>query len=60
MRIAVAADHRGFEAKRKLLPLLKQMGHEADDFGCADFSFVGAGEFSFSFRGVRKSDVFAD
>src|SRR6266513_123031 len=34
MRIAVAADHRGFEAKRKLLPLLKQMGHEADDFGC--------------------------
>src|SRR5881394_204671 len=34
MRIAVAADHRGFEAKRKLLPLLKQMGHDADDFGC--------------------------
>jgi ribose 5-phosphate isomerase B len=34
MRIAVAADHRGFEAKRKLLPLLKQMGHEPEDFGC--------------------------
>src|SRR5947207_12157362 len=34
MKIAVAADHRGFEAKRKLMPLLKQMGHEAADFGC--------------------------
>jgi len=34
MKIAVAANHRGFEAKRKLLPLLKQMGHDAEDFGC--------------------------
>src|SRR5947208_8716364 len=34
MKIAVAADHRGFEAKRKLLPLLKQMVHDAEDFGC--------------------------
>ena len=34
MRIAVAADHRGFEAKRKLVPILKQMGHEVEDFGC--------------------------
>jgi ribose 5-phosphate isomerase B len=34
MRIAVAADHRGFEAKRKLMPLLKQMGYQVEDFGC--------------------------
>jgi ribose 5-phosphate isomerase B len=34
MKIAVAADHRGFDAKRKLLPLLAQMGHEVVDFGC--------------------------
>src|SRR5687767_2681419 len=34
MRIAIAADHRGFEAKRKLLPVLKQMGHDVEDFGC--------------------------
>lgn len=34
MRIAVAADHRGFEAKRKLVPILKQMGHDVEDFGC--------------------------
>jgi ribose 5-phosphate isomerase B len=34
MKIAVACDHRGYEAKRKLLPLLKQWGHEPQDFGC--------------------------
>jgi len=34
MKLAVASDHRGFEAKRRLLPLLKQQGHEVTDFGC--------------------------
>jgi ribose 5-phosphate isomerase B len=34
MKVAVACDHRGFEAKRKLLPLLKKLGHEIQDFGC--------------------------
>jgi ribose 5-phosphate isomerase B len=34
MKIAVTADHRGFDAKRKVLPLLKQWGHEIVDFGC--------------------------
>jgi ribose 5-phosphate isomerase B len=34
MKLAVACDHRGFEAKRKLIPLLKKMGHEVTDFGC--------------------------
>lgn len=34
MRIAVAADHRGYEAKRRLVPILKQWGHEVMDFGC--------------------------
>ena len=34
MKLAVACDHRGFEAKRKLLPVLKQCGHEVADFGC--------------------------
>jgi ribose 5-phosphate isomerase B len=34
MKIAVAADHRGFDAKRRLIPLLRQMGHEVQDFGC--------------------------
>ena len=34
MRIGIACDHRGFEAKRKLLPVLKKAGHEPQDFGC--------------------------
>jgi len=34
MKIAVAADHRGFETKRKLIPALRQWGHHVEDFGC--------------------------
>jgi len=34
MRLAVASDHRGFDAKRRLVPLLKKLGHEVEDFGC--------------------------
>lgn len=34
MKIAIASDHRGFDAKRKLIPMLKQKGHQVDDFGC--------------------------
>jgi len=33
MKIAIASDHRGYEAKRKLIPMLKQKGHEVEDFG---------------------------
>src|SRR5438128_11767765 len=34
MKLAVACDHRGYEAKRRLLPVLKRGGHEVQDFGC--------------------------
>ena len=34
MKVALASDHRGFEAKRRLAPVLKQQGHELLDFGC--------------------------
>src|SRR5689334_18434210 len=34
MKIAVACDHRGYEAKRRLLPFLKSAGHQIHDFGC--------------------------
>src|SRR5436305_7929641 len=40
MKLAVACDHRGFEAKRRLLPLLKKLGHELQDFGCDSTSAV--------------------
>lgn len=34
MIIGIACDHRGFEAKRRLLPVLKRLSHEVEDFGC--------------------------
>ena len=33
MRIAVASDHRGFTVKGKILTLLRDLGHEALDYG---------------------------
>ena len=40
MKLAVACDHRGYEAKRKLLPLLKKFGYEVIDFGCEGVTAV--------------------
>lgn len=34
MKIAVGCDHRGYEGKRTLVPLLRKWGHEVRDFGC--------------------------
>jgi ribose 5-phosphate isomerase B len=34
MKLAVACDHRGYEAKRRILPVLKKLGHDIVDFGC--------------------------
>ena len=33
MKIAIGADHRGFELKSKLASFLKKEGHEVTDFG---------------------------
>jgi ribose 5-phosphate isomerase B len=33
MKIAVGSDHRGFEAKKRILLLLSQLGHETLDLG---------------------------
>ena len=40
MKVAVACDHRGYEAKRKLMPILRAMGHEVEDFGCESTASV--------------------
>src|SRR3954469_24210071 len=34
MKIAVGCDHRGYEAKRRLLASLQKLGHEITDVGC--------------------------
>ena len=46
MKIAVASDHRGFEGKRRLLPLLKKLGHEVQDFGCENTGSVDYPDFA--------------
>ena len=33
MKIVIGSDHRGVEIKRRLLPLLRSMGHEVLDIG---------------------------
>jgi len=35
MKIVVGNDHRGVEVKQRLLALLKELGHEVQDFGAA-------------------------
>jgi ribose 5-phosphate isomerase B len=34
MNLAIACDHRGYDAKRKLLPWLVKAGHTVHDMGC--------------------------
>jgi len=34
MKVVIACDHRGFDAKRRLLPSLKKAGHVVTDIGC--------------------------
>src|SRR5688572_8257425 len=34
MKLAIASDHRGVDAKRRLVPVLRGWGHEVEDFGC--------------------------
>jgi ribose 5-phosphate isomerase B len=34
MTIALGCDHRGFAAKRVLLPQLQMLGYQIEDFGC--------------------------
>lgn len=46
MKIAVASDHRSYEAKRRLLPVLKKLGHEVEDFGCDGTAAVDYPDFA--------------
>jgi ribose 5-phosphate isomerase B len=34
VKIVIACDHRGFDAKGKVMPALKSAGHEVEDCGC--------------------------
>lgn len=34
MNVCIGCDHRGYEAKKRLLPILQKLGHKIHDFGC--------------------------
>lgn len=40
MKIAVGADHGGFELKQKIIALLETLGHEVYDAGCSSTESV--------------------
>jgi ribose 5-phosphate isomerase B len=46
MKIAIGSDHRGFQLKSKLLPMLTQMGHEVIDDGTYDNANVDYPDFA--------------
>jgi ribose 5-phosphate isomerase B len=47
MKIAIACDHRGYEAKRRLLPLLQKQGHDITDLGCDSTAAVDYPDVAF-------------
>ncbi len=46
MKIAIANDHRGYEAKRRIMPVIKRLGHEVEDFGCEGSAAVDYPDFA--------------
>lgn len=46
MRVALGCDHRGFEAKAKLIQLLERLGHEVLDEGTHDSQSVDYPDFA--------------
>ncbi len=45
--IAIGSDHRGFEVKRRLVPFLKNLGHEVLDVGTDGSDSVDYPDFAF-------------
>ena len=58
MKIAIGSDHRGFEAKRRLLEFLKNFGHEIVDVGAFGPDAVDYPDFAFQVASrVSKGEV---
>lgn len=55
MKIAVASDHRGFVVKGKILALLNEVGHQAEDFGPATGESVDYPDFASQVAGAVSS-----
>ena len=58
MKIAIGSDHRGFDVKRRIVPSLKQLGHEVQDMGPESGDSVDYPDFAFQVaRAVGSGQV---
>ena len=48
MKIAIGSDHRGYRAKQRLVPILRQFGHEVTDVGPQGDESVDYPDFAFA------------
>jgi ribose 5-phosphate isomerase B len=46
MKIAVGSDHRGYDVKRRVVPLLQELGHEVLDLGTDSAQSVDYPDFA--------------
>jgi ribose 5-phosphate isomerase B len=47
MKIAIGSDHRGYDVKRRIVPLLQGLGHEVLDLGTHKSESVDYPDFAF-------------
>ena len=48
MKIAIGSDHRGFEAKRRLVTTLQELGHSVTDLGTTAAESVDYPDYAFA------------
>jgi ribose 5-phosphate isomerase B len=48
MKIAIGSDHRGYEAKQRIIPVLRQLGHEVLDVGPQGRDSVDYPDYAFA------------
>lgn len=48
MTIAIGSDHRGFELKRRLSSMMRELGHTITDFGTNSMEGVDYPDFAFA------------
>jgi ribose 5-phosphate isomerase B len=58
MKIVIGSDHRGVEIKRRLLPVLRSMGHDVIDVGAEGAESVDYPDFAYEVaKRVSKGEV---
>ena len=48
MKIAIGSDHRGYDAKKRIVPLLQALGHEVLDVGATGVESVDYPDYAFA------------